>query len=238
MFNLANIAYTGLMAEQTESEYEVIDREYLDKDPLWHVQLVVALALVLQLALPDKFVAGPRFVLPVLEAFLLVSLYITSKQTRQTNPVVRRFNASTLIILIGIANIYALQRLAHLLLAGHVKDGRGLILTAMNIFLTNIIVFALLYWEIDAGGPLKRHKASPREHDFSFPQMQNPELAPHHWRPNFIDYLYVSATNATAFSPTDTMPLTRIAKLLMLSQSFVSLATLVLVASRAVNILR
>ncbi len=216
-----------------------INRQSFDADPIWHVQLTVLFALLLQLTLPDKFVAGPRFVLPILEAFLVVSLYVTSKKIDLGNALLRKFNSITLIVLIALANVYALQRLAHtLLIGGKVEDGHGLILAAVNIFLTNIIVFALLYWETDAGGPIKRLVTDIRERDFSFPQMQNPELAPLKWMPNFVDYLYLSATNATAFSPTDTMPLTRIAKLFMLIQSLISLTTLALVASRAVNILK
>ena len=216
-----------------------INRQAFDADPIWHVQLTVLFALLLQLTLPDKFVAGPRFVLPILEAFLVISLYVTSKKIDLGNTILRKFNSITLISFIALANVYALQRLAHqLLIGGKVADGHGLILTAINIFLTNIIVFALLYWEIDAGGPVKRLITDIRERDFSFPQMQNPELAPLKWMPNFVDYLYVSATNATAFSPTDTMPLTRIAKLFMLAQSLVSLTAVALVASRAVNILK
>ncbi|GAC1501472.1 MAG: hypothetical protein NVS1B10_05670 [Candidatus Saccharimonadales bacterium] len=216
-----------------------INRSTFDKDPILYVQLTVLFALVLQLTLPDRFVAGPRFVLPVLEAFLVISLYVTSRKIDIKNYLLRRFNSITLIVLIAIANGYALQRLAHLLLAGSkVDDGHGLILAAVNIFLTNIIVFALLYWEIDAGGPDKRLTSDIRDRDFSFPQMQNPELAPKNWLPNFVDYLYVSATNATAFSPTDTMPLTRVAKIFMLTQSLISLTALALVASRAVNILK
>ena len=216
-----------------------INRHSFDNDPIWHIQLTVLLALLLQLALPDKFVAGPRFVLPVLEALLVLSLYITSKKIDLGKTLLRKFNSITLIIFIAIANVYALNRLAHaLLVGGKVEDGHGLILAAVNIFLTNIIVFSLLYWEIDAGGPVKRLTSDIRERDFSFPQMQNPELAPLKWMPNFVDYLYLSATNATAFSPTDTMPLTRIAKLFMLAQSLISLTALALVASRAVNILK
>lgn len=217
---------------------EVINPNSLNKDAIWHVQFTVFLALLLQLALPDNFVVGPRFVLPLLEALLVISLYVTSKKTKLIDPFFRKFSSVTLIILIAAANAYALQSLAHQLLSGNVADGKSLILTAINIFFTNIIVFGLFYWEIDAGGPVKRRKSSLRERDFSFPQMQNPELAPRGWMPNFIDYLYTSATNATAFSPTDTLPLTRRVKLFMLAQSLISLATLALVASRAVNILK
>jgi hypothetical protein len=165
--------------------------------------------------------------LPILELLVLISLFLTTRKRMAKNHVLRKLNTVSLIIFIWIANIYALQRLAHeLLIGGKVADGHGLILTAINIFFTNVIVFGLLYWELDAGGPVKRKLAYARDHDFSFPQMQNPELAPKDWFPKFLDYLYVSLTNATAFSPTDTMPLTRMAKTLMGTQSLVSLAAL------------
>lgn len=216
-----------------------LNRSTFDNDPIWHIQLTIFFALILQLALPDNFVAGPKYVLPVLEFILGLSLYLTSRKLDAKYLFLRKFNSVTIIFLIGLANVYALQRLAHLLLiGGRVADGHGLIIAAVNVFLTNIIVFSLLYYELDAGGPVKRLSASIRERDFSFPQMQNPELAPTNWMPNFVDYLYVSATNATAFSPTDTMPLTRPVKLLMLVQSLISLTAIALVASRAVNILK
>lgn len=219
--------------------FKQFNKSALENDPIWHVQLTIVLALILQLLLPDKFLAGPRFALPILETFLGLSLFVTTKKMFFTNLLLRKVNSLTLIVFIGLANMYALQRLAHILLVGgKISDGHGLIITAMNIFFTNIIVFGLLYWEMDGGGPAIRTAANLRERDLSYPQMQNPELAPIGWTPNFIDYLYVSLTNATAFSPTDTMPLTRLAKLLMGTQSLVSLATIALVASRAVNILK
>ena len=107
----------------------------------------------------------------------------------------------------------------------------------MLIWLTNFLIFALWYWELDRGGPGKRaagHDAAP---DFLFPQMSDDRIEPRDWRPQFIDYLYVSLTNATAFSPTDTMPLSRMAKTIMGVQAIVSLVTLGLIISRAVNIL-
>ncbi len=210
-----------------------------DKDPVWHAQLAILAALILQLTLPDIFIPGPRILLPCLEGLLMLSLFFTTKKHVFTNTPLRKMNAVVLIILMGIANVYALQQLAHALLkGGSIQNGHGLIIAAMNIFLTNIIVFGLLYWEFDAGGPGKRTIDNVRNRDFSFPQMQNPEVAPIGWLPSFIDYLYVSLTNATAFSPTDTMPLTRIAKILMSIQSLTSLTAVALVVSRAVNILQ
>ncbi len=209
------------------------------QDPMWPVQLTIFGALILQLSLPDQFVAGPRFVLPFLEAVLLLSLLTTTRKIKLVGMAVRKVNAVSLIFLISVANLYALQRLSHeLLVGGTVTDGHGLVKAAVNIYLTNVIVFALLYWELDGGGPLKRAVTSARNRDFLFPQMVTPEFAPPDWQPTFIDYLYVSATNATAFSPTDTMPLSRRAKMFMLVQSLASLTTIGLVAARAVNILK
>ena len=104
---------------------------------------------------------------------------------------------------------------------------------------TNVIVFALWYWELDGGGPVRRAEgeAPEKNRDFAFIQMTDPEVRARGWHPHFVDYLYVAFTNASAFSPTDTMPLTRRAKLLMALQSGLSIVTLLLVAARAVNIL-
>ncbi|MFN8036370.1 MAG: hypothetical protein U0V73_10585 [Acidimicrobiia bacterium] len=99
-------------------------------------------------------------------------------------------------------------------------------------------MFALWYWEFDRGGPLDRAAGVQPYPDFLFPQMASPELAPPDWEPGFVDYLYVSFTNATAFSPTDTMPMTQWAKLTMLVQSAISVIAVALVIARAVNILR
>ena len=112
-----------------------------------------------------------------------------------------------------------------------------LLLAGGAIWLTNVIVFGVWYWEFDRGGPVARAAGSQPYPDFVFPQMTNPELAPADWEPGFVDYLYVSFTNAMAFSPTDVMPMTRWAKLTMLTQSLISVVTLVLVVARAVNIL-
>jgi len=112
-----------------------------------------------------------------------------------------------------------------------------LLLTGGAIWLTNVIAFGVWYWELDRGGPAARAHATRQHPDFLFAQMQTPELAPDDWEPAFVDYLYVSFTNAAAFSPTDVLPLSRWAKLTMLVQSAVSLSTVALVVARAVNTL-
>lgn len=196
----------------------------------------MAAAIILQLALPDPFVFGVRWLIPGLEALLMVLLAAITPRQKVFQSIKRRINVVLLVAVTGAGNLYALSRVANnLLQQGRIDDGRALILTAINIYLTNIIIFTLLYWEMDAGGPGHRRAADDTEHDFLFPQSQIAALKT--WHPTFIDYLYVSSTNATAFSPTDTMPLSRRAKMLMLLQAIISLVVVALVAARAVNIL-
>ena len=123
------------------------------------------------------------------------------------------------------------------LLSAQEKSGGELLLKAATIWSTNVITFGLLFWELDRGGPIRRREPDPPPHDFQFPQDENPALAEPGWYPRLADYAYVSFTNAIAFSPTDAMPLTRRAKMLMLTESAISAITVLLVAARAVNIL-
>lgn len=210
--------------------------KHRDYDPVWHVEAVMLVAIALQLVLPSRYVFGMRWLMPLLEACLMVLLALTTPRRRTFVSIKRRISVVLLVAITAAANLYALSQVAsHLLQGGQVQNGRALILTAINIYLTNVTIFALLYWEMDGGGPGHRHTAIEAERDFLFPQSSVPGLS--HWHPTFIDYVYVSSTNATAFSPTDTMPLSRRAKMLMLVQSVVSLVVVALVAARAVNIL-
>jgi uncharacterized membrane protein len=207
-------------------------------DPVWHVQLAMLAGIVLQLSLPDHYVFGSRFLLIPVELLLLVALTFTTPRERIFRSFRRRINVFLLIAMTSLANSYALLEVARRLLeTGHVNDGRSLIMTAVNIYLTNIIIFGLWYWEMDGGGPGARARIANYEHDFLFPQNQNEDYRHPQWQPTFIDYLYVSSTNGMAFSPTDTLPLSRRAKMLMLAQAGLSLVTVALVAARAVNIL-
>jgi hypothetical protein len=116
--------------------------------------------------------------------------------------------------------------------------GRQLLMSGGVVWLANAIAFGLAYWELDSGGPVARALSEePRKPDFQFPQDENPQLAREGWAPRLMDYFYVSLTNAMAFSPTDSMPLTRPAKTLMAAESTLSAVTILLVAARAVNIL-
>lgn len=207
-------------------------------DPVWHVQVTMLVAILLQVALPDRFSPGAHYVIPFIELLLLAALMFTTPKDRLLKSLARRVNALLLIAVTSAANAYSLVAVASQLLQGShaTTNGRDLVLTALNIYLTNIIIFALWYWEMDGGGPVERHRNPHYELDFSFPQdQQDPTHA--HWHPTFVDYLYLSSTNAMAFSPTDTMPLSRRAKVLMLLQATVSLVAIALVAARAVNIL-
>jgi uncharacterized membrane protein len=214
----------------------LLRNKHHDRDPVWHVQAIMVLVMGLQLALPDHYVFGVRWLIPLLELGLVLLLLRTTPKRSVFRSAKRRLNVVLLLAVVALGNLYALSQVAHQLLqGGRVHDGRELILTAINIYLTNIVIFALLYWEMDAGGPGNRAEAEDVERDFLFPQSQVASLK--RWRPTFIDYLYVSSTNATAFSPTDTLPLSRRAKMLMLFQAIVSLVVVALVAARAVNIL-
>lgn len=206
-------------------------------EPHWPASLAVLAALVLYITLPDKLVFGPKWLLPSLEVALLVPLTIASPRRHyEEGPKIRRASIA-LIGLVNVANVTSLVLLVEHLLRGGKAGGTQLILSALVIWFTNVLIFGLWYWELDRGGPGGRTHPQPGPPDFLFPQTSSPSLAPPHWRPSFVDYLYVSLTNATAFSPTDTMPLTAMAKALMAAQSLASLITVALVAARAVNIL-
>ena len=215
---------------------QILRNKHRNYDPVWHVEVIMLVAIAMQLALPSRYVFGVRWVIPALEVLMMALLAVTTPRQKVFTSFRRRLSVVVLVGVTAIGNVYALSQVAsHLLQTGRIEDGRALILTAINIYLTNIIIFALLYWEMDGGGPGHRRVADDAERDFLFPQSSLQSLKG--WHPTFIDYLYVSSTNATAFSPTDTMPLSRRAKMLMLLQAVVSLVVVALVAARAVNIL-
>jgi uncharacterized membrane protein len=204
------------------------------------VTLAVIGAIVLQILLPRRFALQPHLLLPILESVLLIALVIGNPGRINRESRLLRTISLILISAISIGNLWSAVRLVDDLVKGSsVTENAGpLLLTGASIWCTNVIAFALWYWEFDRGGPVARAIA-PRPHpDFQFVQMQSPELAPPDWEPELLDYLYLSFTNATAFSPTDVMPLSRWAKMAMLAQSAISLITVALVIARAVNILK
>jgi hypothetical protein len=205
--------------------------------PFWEPQLVVACAIALQLSLSEQVTVGPNWLLPSLEGALLVGLVVASPNPSVRRSRVRRHVAIGMIAFVSAANVASLVLLSHSLLHGGTKNGHALILSGIVLWCTNVLLFGLWYWEVDRGGPAARARGDRDTADFLFPQMSDPKWAAPNWKPQLIDYLYVSLTNATAFSPTDTLPLTPNAKWLMGAQSLVSLVTIGLVVARAVNIL-
>jgi hypothetical protein len=177
------------------------------------------------------------FVIVVPEVILLVPL-AWSRPRHQLEEIGRRRTFALLLFgVISVGNGVALIALIGSLLMGHEDNGAELIYKGITIWTGNMIAFGLWYWTFDRGGPVRRREPSPPPPDFQFPQMENPDLAAPGWHPRLFDYIYVSYTNSIAFSPTDAMPLSRTAKVLMLIQSGASAMTLLLVAARGVNIL-
>ncbi len=203
----------------------------------WPVVAAVTAAVALQLVLPNRFTPGHRLV-PALELALLIGTVIA--HPGRITGVSRWLRPATLVVvaMISATNAWSLVRLVAQIVAGQQDDALVLLSSGAAIWATNVIVFGLWYWELDRGGPGARARGDRKFPDFSFPQMQNPELAPPGWAPRFADYLYVSFTNACAFSPTDVMPLARWAKMAMLGQSVVSLITVVLVVARAIGLFK
>jgi uncharacterized membrane protein len=206
-------------------------------DPYWPAQLSVAVAIALNLALAEKVTIGPTWLLPSVEGVLLVVLIVLAPTRATRHSGSRREFALVVIGLVSLANVVSLGLLIHYLINGGKAGGHQLILSGAVLWTANVLLFAVWYWEMDRGGPVSRFLHPEMLADFQFPQMENPQLAPAGWRPGFLDYLYTSLSNATAFSATDTMPLTHTAKIVMAIQSVTALLTVGLVVARAVNIL-
>jgi hypothetical protein len=203
----------------------------------WPAALMVVAAILLQLLLPPRLVPGARGLLPVIQAVLLIPVFLGTRYRHHKEPPRTHFLTILIIGLVNIANIYSLVLLVYYLVRGGKAEGHELILASIDIWFTNVIIFGLWFWELDRGGPGARTAPDPDPPEFLFPQMQMKDAGGQDWRPVLFDYVYVSLTNASAFSPTDTMPLSIQAKALMGLQAMISLLTVILVAARAVNIL-
>jgi hypothetical protein len=205
----------------------------------WPSILAITGAIVVQVLLPDRLILHPRWLLPGVEIVLAVGLVVANPVRLVRKHAVLRLGSLGLVAAMTVANAGSAALLVDRLLSGTAgHDARSLIGSGAAIYATNIVAFGLWYWELDRGGPVSRSHGDRQHTDFLFPQMTQPDAAPPDWEPSFLDYVYVSYTNATAFSPTDTLPLSRWAKMLMLGQSAIALATIALVVARAVNILR
>ena len=232
----------GVAVDAVQDELVPAWRRAYEGELAWPVLVALLLAVVLQAMLPGRVVRPLRWLFPVV-ALVLVVLIVARHGTRihKVSPWVR---ATTLLLLAALSglNIAAGARLViDLLRSRGIHDAPDLLLTGGAIWLTNVIIFGLWYWMFDRGGPVARATGSTAYPAFLFPQMTcDPQqnLAKPNWRPEFFDYLYTSFTNATAFSPTDTMPMLQWAKLTMMLQSAVALLLAILVIARAVNVLK
>jgi uncharacterized membrane protein len=227
--------------------------EDLGEAPLWPAAALFTSA-VLYADLPTRFIDGSggsaflvvRWVVPALTLLVFATFVVIRPRGRlvrsldlraETLHLTRRRLSIVTIAVVSAANAASIGLLIHLLVNGAGANASPLLRAAVHMWVVNVLLFALWYWQLDGGGPLQRPTCLPAQRDFLFPQQTEPLLADSGWRPLFLDYLYVSFTNAAAFSPTDTMPLSRWAKMLMLVQSAISLSLAVMVVARAVNIL-
>ena len=206
----------------------------------WQATVAVVIAIALQFPLSGRLVlVHPVWLLPAVEALLLVALVVANPGRINTESKAIRMLSLFLVAIFSLTNAWSVGRLVVGLVYGKEGENAGpLLITGGAIWLTNVIVFALWYWEFDRGGPVARALATRIYPDFQFVQMTSPQLAPPDWEPAFGDYAYLSFTNAAAFSPTDVLPLTRWAKMAMTVQAAVSIVTVALVVARAVNILK
>ena len=222
---------------------------------IWLARAAVLAIVALQVLLVNDLSPIPRWILPALELALLAPLSIATawsldsarKTANAEDPsdhwatVTRNRSAIRtaflwLTGLVSAANLISLNGLVFAILGGHAANGKSLLVDSLNIWATNLIVFALWYWNIDRKVPTTLEEESAP--DFVFTQQTLPaSLVRRTYIPGFIDYLFLAFTNATAFSPSDTFPLTARAKLLMMLQALISLVTIALVAARAVGIL-
>jgi hypothetical protein len=204
----------------------------------WPMAAAVVVAIVLTFLLPAAVRPGPRLLLPVIELVLLVAVIAGDPGRIDRRSSALRTLSIVLVAVLVLGSLWSTALLIDDLIHGGPETGSAddLLEAGSVVWVSNIVAFALLYWELDSGGAAERAHRLRRHPDLAFPQHMSPELAPPGWRPRFVDYLYLAFTDATAFSPTDVMPLAPWAKLAMAAQTLISVAILGLVIARAVNI--
>lgn len=218
-------------------------RTNLARTPESYTWPLVAIVVVIlpQVLVPNNHRVGPPLLVPIVEAAAFLAMLVIAAKPGPVPRGARPFVLSLFALLI-MANAGATVRLVLLVLDGGKVDGAALtadrlLIAGALVLTTNVITFALLYWQLDSGGPAGRASDLMPYPDFQFPQTATSGLAAPSWRPRFHDYLYLAFTSALAFSPTDTMPLVGRAKALMALQSVISLSVLVVVLARVINIL-
>ncbi len=219
------------------NEHQAPDR--WDPEPRWPAFIAILEVCGLYAALPPALIIGPPWMFPAIVLLLLIPTVITHGTGHHK---LNRFFGFTVSVVITIGMIASLALLIHAL-PSHKESPTDLLLSAASLWFTNILVFALWYWRLDAGGPHGRDaRFGHPQGAFLFPQMtvtpeEKSQANGHGWTPNFVDYLFLAFNSSTAFSPTDAPVMERWAKILMMLQSLISLTVLVLLAARAVNIL-
>jgi uncharacterized membrane protein len=203
--------------------------------------VAIAIMIIPQVAVPTRYKVGPPVVVPIVEGLAFLGMLLIAARPGPVPRSARPFVLTLFSVLI-VANVVAAGRLVVLTLRNSEVDGAHLSATRLlvagaMVVGTNFVTFAVLYWELDSGGPYARVFEPERYPDFQFPQTHTTGLAPPGWIPRFPDHLYLAYTNVVAFSPTDTMPLTVRAKALMAVQSIISVGVLVVVVSRVINLL-
>ena len=212
----------------------------IEAEKLWPMTVALLVAISVELLLPARFSLGPKWAVPTVELLLLVAIPIAGRGQIEGRSTIGRVLTLVLVaVLVAEAGGVTARLVDDLVQGGpETNSAQSLLSTGFGIWLYTIIAFAFLYWALDGGGPQARLLALPEFPDLAFPEQLNPRVAPPAWRPDFFDYLYLGFTNATAFSPTDVMPLSRWAKMAMAIQAAGSLLILGLVIARAVNILK
>jgi hypothetical protein len=198
----------------------------------------IVVSVALRVLIPRRESIGPHWLVPGIEIALLVALLAAdpariSRRRRWLRPVA----TALILLLVAMALLSSAILIVELITGSKLAQSADSLLTSGSlVYFGNALIFGLLYWHLDGGGPLARYRRERAYPDFAFSQQLNPELAPPAWTPKYADYLMLGVTTSTAFSPTDVMPMAPWAKLTMGVQSLISLAVLGLVIARAVNV--
>lgn len=203
----------------------------------WPMALAVLGAIAFQVGTPHQGRVPFWWIFPVLEFALLCVLIVVDPGRIDDRSARARRVTITLIAVMTVGTVVGVAILLHDILTSRPLTATDLLGRGSALWVTNVIVFSLWFWELDRGGPAERGAGSSIPPSFAFPENATPEFAADGWIPRYPDYLYLAFTNATAFSPTDTLPVRTWAKMTMLVQSAVSLVTAILVIARAINVL-
>jgi hypothetical protein len=226
-------------AREPARRVEVV-RTGIGAERRWILAAALALAITILLLLPPRFSVGPSWLVPAVEGLLLAAIFGADRYCRERRSAVVRALSFGLVFVLAADAAFVTARLAVDLVEGgpETSSPADLLEVGSGVWFYTIIAFTFLYWLLDGRGPEARIWDPPEFPDLAFPQQLSSVVAPPGWRPEFADYLYLGFTNATAFSPTDVMPLARWGKLAMTVQAMASVVIGGLVIARAVNILR